>query len=172
MVLASFLVYLSVSLPYIYNIKDTYIDEKGIVTYYLNKPTNCIHNAYCKNVNDSATSPWWIYSSNPNPQDIIDISGWAVVRGEEVRKYNIWVLLREKNSEGKFIKLATELQNSDYLTQYFEEDHTNYSNSGFIASIKKCFLNTEKQYEIFILYRNNEHNLLIDTKQVLDIKDL
>lgn len=171
-ILASFLIYLSVSVPYSYEPNDIRIDSEGVVTCYVNPPAECMHSAYYKNVDDSATSPWWIYSYNPNFEEIIDITGWAVVRGEEVKKYDMWVLLRAQDSDGKYLKLATELQNSDYLTQYFEEDNINYSNSGFVASVKKSFLDTDKQYDVYILYRNNEHNLLVDTKQVLNISEL
>lgn len=92
----------------------------------------------------------------------ITLTGWALIEGELPVKSDLDVVLQDRLS-GEFLEIPTTLMITGELDQIFADD-VDYSHSGFLAKVNRNQLNLEQStYHVFLDYRNNDHQYLIDT---------
>ena len=100
-----------------------------------------------------------------NEESFFIIDGWACRQDEEIKKVLCWVVLKDIE-ENKYFKINTLLVKRKDVTQAIA-DGVNYDNSGFTAKINKSLLKKNTQYQIYILYLNNDNQVLINTNKNL-----
>ena len=100
-----------------------------------------------------------------NDGSFLLIDGWACRQNEEIKKVLCWVVLKDIK-ENKYFKISTLLVKRSDVTQAIN-DGVNYDNSGFTAKINKSLLKKNTQYQIYILYLNNDNQVLINTNKNL-----
>lgn len=87
------------------------------------------------------------------------LSGFAYKEGENIKSFNSYYIL--KNTEnGKMYKITAEMKDIPELNNI--DENMQYSKGGmvsesFIIGIKKGI------YDLYILYQNNDNNLLVNT---------
>jgi len=100
--------------------------------------------------------------------DFINIRGWAFKEGEDIEKNNIHIVLKSRNSvKGSIIK--TEMVVRKDVSDFYKAGNK-YDNSGFVSRVKAKKLR-DGNYDIYILYRNDDLNILEKTKYSVTIKD-
>lgn len=100
--------------------------------------------------------------------DIVEISGWALEKGQNINTYDTSVALKEKDSDKIYI-LPTQLVNREDVTKFFN-DGFNYDASGFLSRAYTSKLSdSDTKYEIVLLIKNNGKDYVIDTEQTLEV---
>jgi hypothetical protein len=100
---------------------------------------------------------------------ILKIEGWAYEPGEAVQTFDVSVALKEKDSDTAYILPTQNLYTTKMETSHSEID---YGNSGFMSTAKISALNTDvSEYEIILIYKNNQKNYVIDTKDSINIQN-
>ena len=96
--------------------------------------------------------------------DSLLISGWALIPGEKITSVDYSVVLYDEEAN-KYLSLPTQCEGRTDMNSRFT-DGIDYFCTGFLSrvSLRKLDLN-EKKYKIFINYKNNDYNYLIDTNQ-------
>ena len=96
--------------------------------------------------------------------DSLLISGWALIPGEKITSADYSVVLYDGESD-KYLALPTQCDGRTDMNSRFT-DGIDYFCTGFLSrvSLRKLDLNN-KEYKIFINYKNNGYNYLIDTNQ-------
>jgi len=102
------------------------------------------------------------------------LEGWALIPGGDIVSNNTYILLRS-DLNNEFIKLPTMMRFRPDVTGAFSnsdgEENFNYNNSGWYASLSNRKLNLPfEQYEIIILYRNNNAYVLVETGRYLEMR--
>lgn len=91
------------------------------------------------------------------------IEGWAVKRGKAIQTFDTLVLL--KSPQGVFYRLPVQMRRRPDVTAYFKEE--NYDACGFSASAMSSFLHQKGPFSVYLLYRGNGENLLVNTGATL-----
>lgn len=92
----------------------------------------------------------------------ITIQGWAIKKGENIDVSECYIVLKDTSS-GEYMKIPTKIISRGDLTEYFN-DGFNYDYSGFFAKVLDKKLNKNSDFDIYILYQNNNEKYLIDTQ--------
>jgi len=106
--------------------------------------------------------------------NLLSLSGWAFIPGENIERYKTHILLRNTRS-GKYIKIPTAMRFLKNVTQHFFnpdiETNYNYDMSGWYAAVRTNRLNSSPgQYEIIILYQNDNNYMLIETGRKFELE--
>lgn len=143
---------------------------KEILTYEIETVEPCSHSVETPQVKDDIDSPYWTIRGNGNYQDYIDIRGWSLKRNESIELFHTSVVLRETTPGGKvrYLELKTQSAPREDITKKFSEDGCDYAYSGFLATIKAEKLAPENQYEVCILYMNNDEEYFVRTGQKIN----
>lgn len=92
----------------------------------------------------------------------VTLTGWALIEGEPLVKYDLDVVLQNRLS-GEFLEIPTTLMINTEVDQAFSDD-VDYSHSGFLAKINRNQLRLEETpYRVYLDYRSNDHQYFIDT---------
>lgn len=99
-------------------------------------------------------------------QQYITIIGWALIQNENIQNENIQVLLKDKEIN-TFMGLYTFPIMREDVNKLQQEENFNYNYTacGFQATIKRSKLEIGKKYQIYLWYKNNGHNYLVETNQ-------
>ena len=99
------------------------------------------------------------------------IDGWAFIPDEEITSYNCHILLQHSETK-EFFQLPSMQVQTENLTERFPEFSDSaqaMENGGFHSVFQRDKLDGDlEQYTIFIQYRNNGHDILIDTQRRLN----
>lgn len=134
------------------------------------------HAEHWKNVQDNHTFSVQTNMSNEEYKSDIQIkdekkyfvlSGFCYKLNERVKKFDISVALKE-NGTDKYILIPTHLviRNDLSCKENVTEKQGNfamYDASGFETRIRKTRLLHHNEYKVYILYKSNNENTLIDT---------
>jgi len=102
----------------------------------------------------------------------LTLTGWAFLPGEDIVRFKTHILLRSEYSE-QYIKLPTSMHVFGNFAKEVEDSDIevthDYSKSGWVATVNKGRLNHPlEQYEIVILYQNNDNYFLVETGKHLE----
>lgn len=97
-------------------------------------------------------------------QNTISISGWVFKRGEDISLYNCHIAFENKETE-EYFYVPTEMVERKDITEAY--DGKNYDKSGFKSIFPAKKFKANFKYEICILYRNDDNNILIKTGQYI-----
>ena len=93
------------------------------------------------------------------------LSGTVYKKKESINSFHTYILLKAEKSDNHFLVLPTSLvKREDISHQYGEGGMYNYNNSGFNATINLNKLDSNKRYEVFVLYMNNDDRALYNTE--------
>lgn len=92
----------------------------------------------------------------------IEITGWAYKEGEETETANSSFVIKHQES-GRMYLMRTQMKETETL------DNLGYSHGGLHAQCLTLGL-PKGTYQIFILYKNNDENILADTLIPFEIK--
>jgi len=96
----------------------------------------------------------------------ISISGYAFMIGEASREFDLNIVLKNTETKEAF-EIPTVLVIKDEIND-FVQDEIDYSQSGFFSKINTDIINFDRNsFYIYIEYNNNDHQIFIDTKQLL-----
>ncbi|NFO13794.1 hypothetical protein FDB34_06160 [Clostridium botulinum] len=93
------------------------------------------------------------------------IQGWAIKPGEDIEVVECYVVLNKVGSN-KYLKLNTNIEKRLDLNSAFNDGYS-YENGGFFAKILNKKLEKNCDYDIYLLYQNNNENYLINTQRKL-----
>lgn len=101
------------------------------------------------------------------------IEGWAIVKNSEIRKFETNFIIFEEQTD-KFYKVPSTMKLRPDVTQHFTDDsNVNYDKCGILGILKanklKFPLDT---YKIYILYKNDDYNFIVDTGKFLLQKEI
>lgn len=85
------------------------------------------------------------------------ITGWAIKEKENIERIECYIALKNKNTK-KVYKIKTRRIDRPDVTEFYN-DGFNYNGSGFAAVLDKQKFE-KGSYEIVIIYRNNQNNIL------------
>jgi hypothetical protein len=96
------------------------------------------------------------------------IAGWAVYASNLIEEFDSAFVLIDTRDES-FLLLETSMVERNDVTVHFEEEYgLNFDKSGMGTTFSNEHLTAPySDYKVLILYRNDEHNLLVDTGRVL-----
>jgi hypothetical protein len=97
----------------------------------------------------------------------ININGWAVKQGEDLKNVKTYVGLKNVQNND-ILMLNTEMTKRDDLNNYFNDGH-NYQNGGYFAKVLKYKLREKEKYEVCIIYQSDENNILVDTDKFVEL---
>ena len=97
------------------------------------------------------------------------LSGFSYKLNERIQKFDISIALKE-NGKDNYILIPTHLviRNDLSRKENVTEKQGNfamYDASGFETKIRKNWLSHNNKYKVYILYRSNNENTLIDTEK-------
>ena len=92
----------------------------------------------------------------------IEISGWAFMRGEPIKKVNSSYILKNKDT-GKMYKMRTKMEDNINIT---EEEH---KKAGMHAQALLWWI-PKGSYDIYVHYQNDGHDILSYTLISTEIK--
>lgn len=108
----------------------------------------------------------WEIEEIKSSKDYISISGWAMIYEEQLRTFDISVILENIGTKEAF-EIQTVLVVRDDLNNVYPGS-IDYSNSGFYSTVNKNQIGLENNsFEIYIKYFNNDNELFIKTNQIL-----
>ena len=94
------------------------------------------------------------------------LSGFAFIPNENIETYRIHILLRNVNSN-QHLKLPTIMRIQPEITAHYYHEtglYFNYDMSGWLSKVSLNRLNlAHEQFEIIILYQNNNNYVLVNT---------
>lgn len=91
--------------------------------------------------------------------------GWACVDGERITSVDCFVVLYD-TANGSYLRVPTAMERNEDAWEAL--GHENYAYGGFTGFVVQKQLEAPAaQYEICFAYRNNEHNELVHTGQML-----
>ena len=125
-------------------------------------------------VSDSVTNLYTI-SGNGSQSNILEISGYAYIPGENIDLFNTTVLLQASgnNVSEPVLALRTFSTPSSTVTDSFGNGKFNYSYASFKSIIPKKYLTKDNQYQVLLLYGNNEYpKSIFKTTYTVYINDL
>lgn len=93
------------------------------------------------------------------------VSGWATMTDEDINTVNCWVLLRD-TSTGISRKMKTESVYREGIAEALGTEKR-IENCGFNGYVDAGKLDGE-EYQVLICYRNNDHNILIETSTYIN----
>lgn len=99
--------------------------------------------------------------------NIIDMSGWAVMIGDDAYDYNISVLLVSHISDTQYKLRINETIRTD-VTAYFSDGY-NYDNSGFNINMPLLEIVNQGSYDILLLIETTEGKYLVDIGQDIEV---
>ena len=85
----------------------------------------------------------------------IEITGWAYKEGEKIETVNSNFVLKNQDT-GKMYLMRTVMEENDFV------EEMGYSHCGLHAQCLKLGL-PKGRYQIFVLYKNNDEDILSDT---------
>lgn len=98
----------------------------------------------------------------------LNISGWALVRGEDISTVNSYFILRNIDTN-QYIQILTVEYERPELTSHFN-DGKKYINAGLKGKVKQAKLHLEKNtYEVCIAYGNNGHRIFCRTGKIISL---
>jgi len=136
------------------------LDHTGVVTLY--------------NPQDLEDNPgvWFSLDFIEIIGSYLSISGWALIHGEDIERFNTHILL--KDNQGKYFKMPTVNVRRENVTRYFYRhgyENFNFTMSGWHATANAGGLELPLEYyEIIILYRNNSRNILVNTGRYVEVQ--
>ena len=92
----------------------------------------------------------------------IEIEGWAYKKGQKVDYFNSKFILQNEETK-KYKALHTEMKNVEYLLSV--DDKYDCTRAGMYAKSIAVLLK-RGDYRIFIEYKNDDENILVDTGEV------
>lgn len=98
------------------------------------------------------------------------IQGWANKIDTKNLSYDMKIVLHHKISN-EYLAFRAEMVLRDDLEVTEKEKELNYRFSGFASKINKHFLDKNTEYEVYILYQNNQDNVLIPTGHIITTKN-
>lgn len=107
---------------------------------------------------------WWIDYIDENDDSVI-MGGYAFIHNEALSTVDMSIILFDGTN---YYKIETDINNLGDLSLYFNEGF-DYDNGRFVACVKKTKLDYGKTYNIYLLYRNNEHDFLIDLSERIQL---
>lgn len=96
---------------------------------------------------------------------IISISGWIVDPEVEVKRFETYVLLKNETTQ-EYFKVPTMMKERADLNQSFNNG-IEHKNSGFFARGKLSSFQQGDIYRVYLWYKNNDFDILIDTGKVI-----
>lgn len=100
-------------------------------------------------------------------ESLLLIEGWIIKHETEAKILDIHVLLKDSSSD-MIYSLPTALVKRGDITDYFEQEKTEYDDSGFRVSAKNKNISSGTSiYEILIMYHINDELFIIPTGEIL-----
>ncbi|CAG9713315.1 conserved hypothetical protein [Clostridium neonatale] len=127
-----------------------------------------IENISLSNVKYNEESIEYYIDNVRQSDNTIQIIGWVIKRGESIKRVDTNILLKDLETNEVF-KINTRMNKRENLNEAFN-DGNNYMYGGFFSKVFKRKLNSNHEYEILILYNNNDNNILINTNQTIKLK--
>ncbi len=108
----------------------------------------------------------WKRDNISNTKDYINIEGWLIKPGEEVKTAAIKIVFQDTET-GKYYIIPTTMVERDSVTEYFA-DGLSYKYSGFSVRIPYFNeLDTNKDYSLYALYSLNDNQALVSFNTTL-----
>lgn len=102
----------------------------------------------------------WKRDNISNTKDFINIDGWLIKPGEEVKTATIKIVFQDTETEKYYIIPTTMVERND-VTKY-SADGLSYQYSGFSVCIPYFNeLDTSKDYSLYALYSLNDNQVLV-----------
>lgn len=100
-------------------------------------------------------------------QGTIKISGWALKRDTRINTWESYIVLKGiHENQSKVFKNFVDIRHD--IKEKFNGVEYRYELSGFKTSISKAYLK-EGKYKIYLLYKNNNENILIDLREEINV---
>lgn len=100
--------------------------------------------------------------------NIIKIYGWAVKKDMRINTWESYTVLKDINDD-TFKVFKNFIDTRDDIKQRFNGIEYRYELSGFKTSINKTYLKEGRQYKVYLLYRNNNENVLLDLREEINV---
>lgn len=109
----------------------------------------------------------WAIDLKDYTREMVRISGWAFIPGEDIDSFKCHVILRNPENDS-YVQLNTFMQLRPDITALYNQENTEYSYdaSGFCAYSPLAGDGTV--YDVYLLYENNNHSVLVNTGQSIN----
>lgn len=102
-----------------------------------------------------------------NVEDNIIITGYAYIPGVSIAVPNVSYILQDE-ATGEYIKIHTEVQKREDITEKYSLDSIDYNLSGIKGSVWKKELEKGHCYQICLMYKSDESNYFVRTDERIE----